>query len=106
MNDSTIALEENLWSLWSHFGRGPECSLIDENGIIRFDTPIPTLPYNAAVKFEKSEKEVDQSLDEIFNHYRQRNVEFFSMMPTVMVFWTDLAVSCPTVKLPVLRGHL
>ena len=43
MKDPTIALEENLWSLWSHFGRGSKCSLIDENGIIKFDTPIPTL---------------------------------------------------------------
>jgi hypothetical protein len=31
---------------------------------------------------------------------------FFSMIPTVMIFWIDLALSCPTVKLPVLRARL
>jgi hypothetical protein len=28
------------------------------------------------------------------------------MIPTVMAFWVDLALSGPTVKLPVLRGRL
>jgi ribosomal protein S18 acetylase RimI-like enzyme len=71
-----IALEENLWSLWKNFGRGPGCTLVDSNGVIRFDTPISSLPYNAVIKFEKSENDADDCLDEIFNHYQQRNVEF------------------------------
>ena len=76
MIDPTIALEENLWSLWSHFGRGPGCDLVDSDGIIRFDTPIPSLPYNAVVKFEKDADQADQALEEIFNHYLKRNVPF------------------------------
>jgi len=32
--------------------------------------------------------------------------KFFSMMPTVMLFWIDSAISCPTVRLLVLHGHL
>ena len=75
MKELSIALEENLWSMWSHFGRGPECELIHDNGIIRFDTPIPTLPYNAVIKFER-DSEVDKSIDEIFEHYKRRGVPF------------------------------
>jgi len=75
MKEATVALEENLWSLWSHFGRGPGCELINDDGIIRFDTPIPTLPYNAVIKFDREEN-VDEVLDEIFEHYARRGVPF------------------------------
>jgi len=76
MIDPVVALEENLWSLWTIFGKGPGCNLVNSNGVIRFDTPISSLPYNAVIKFEKSEKDADGYLDEIFNHYQQRRVEF------------------------------
>lgn len=36
------ALEENLWEMWSNFGRGPSCTLHDEGDALWFDTPIPS----------------------------------------------------------------
>ena len=75
MIDLTTALEKNLWSLWSHFGRGPKCTLVDKDGVLRFDTPIPTLPYNAVIRFNVA-ADIDRRIDEIFQHYADRNVPF------------------------------
>jgi GNAT superfamily N-acetyltransferase len=70
------ALEENLWSLWSGFGRGDGCTLHDEPDATWFDTPIPTLPYNGVIRFS-AEVNAARRIDEIFKHYRRRNVPFF-----------------------------
>lgn len=61
-SDVCRGLEENLWSLWSRFGRGDGCSLHEEHGAAWFDTPIPTLPYNAVIRFT-SEHDVDRRID-------------------------------------------
>ena len=68
-------LEENLWSLWSRFGRGDGCMLHQEPDATWFDTPIPTLPYNAVIRFT-AQRDVDQRLDALFAHYRARGVPF------------------------------
>jgi ribosomal protein S18 acetylase RimI-like enzyme len=70
------ALEENLWGLWSYFGRGPGCALHDEYGALWFETPIPTLPYNGVLRFRVKDN-VDRLIDRICKHYRKRNVPFF-----------------------------
>jgi GNAT superfamily N-acetyltransferase len=69
------ALEENLWALWSRFGRGEGCVLHETNGGLWFDTPIPTLPYNTVLRFA-SQGDVDAHIDRIFAHYRERGVPF------------------------------
>jgi ribosomal protein S18 acetylase RimI-like enzyme len=74
-SDVRRGLEENLWSLWSRFGRGKDCRLHDENGAVWFDTPIPTLPYNAVIRFT-AENDVDGRIDALFNHYSKRGVPF------------------------------
>ena len=74
-SDVCRGLEENLWSLWSRFGRGEGCCLHDEHGAVWFDTPIPTLPYNAVICFS-AEHDVDRRIDALFAHYRRRGVPF------------------------------
>ena len=69
------ALEENHWSLWSYFGRGEGCALHDTPELLRFDTPIPTLPYNAVLRFREG-GDVDARIDAIFAHYQDRGVPF------------------------------
>lgn len=69
------ALEGNLWSLWSRFGRGDGCVLHERADALWFDTPIPTLPYNAVIRFTV-EEDVDRRIDELFDHYRERGVPF------------------------------
>jgi ribosomal protein S18 acetylase RimI-like enzyme len=76
-NDRVVvqALEQNLWEMWSRFGRGDGCVLHEEADAIWFDTPIPTLPYNAVIRFA-AEDDVDRRIDAIFDHYRRRGVPF------------------------------
>jgi len=69
------ALEENLWSLWSHFGRGDGCVLHEEPVATWFDTPIPTLPYNAVIRFA-AQRDVDRLVKALFAHYQRRGVPF------------------------------
>jgi GNAT superfamily N-acetyltransferase len=79
--DAIRALEGNLWDLWSNFGRGPGCTLYEEGGALWFDTPIPTLPYNAVLRFTVTQRaegqrpsHVDTRIDTLVAHYRRRGV--------------------------------
>ena len=69
-------LESNLWAYWSHFGRGPGCSLHDEGDTLWFETPIPILPYNGILKFQ-AEKNMDQKIDRFIKYFNGRQVAFF-----------------------------
>jgi hypothetical protein len=60
-------LERNLWEMWSRFGRGDGCALHEEADAIWIDTPIPTLPYNAVLRFA-AEDDVDRRIDALFDH--------------------------------------
>lgn len=73
------ALEENLWSLWSRFGRGDGCVLHDVSDATWFDTPIATLPYNGVIRF-RATANVDSRIDAIFAHYGRRGVPFLWMV--------------------------
>lgn len=73
------ALEYNLWEMWSWFGRGPDCALHDEGDVLWFDTPIPTIPYNAILRFIVA-NDVDRRIDSLIEHYRQRQVAFLWMV--------------------------
>lgn len=73
--DPTAALEANLWSLWRNFGRGPGCSLVDEPGLLRFETPIAQAPYNAVMRFAPDEDlAADGRIEAILAHYDERGV--------------------------------
>jgi len=69
------ALEQNLWEMWSRFGRGEQCALHETDDATWFDTPIPTLPYNAVVRFSPA-ADTDRRIDALFDHYRRRGMPF------------------------------
>lgn len=69
------ALEHNLWEMWSRFGRGERCTLHESGDATWFDTPIATLPYNAVIRFSASDAG-DSRIDELFAHYRRRQMPF------------------------------
>ena len=76
-------LEENLWSFWSHFGRAPGCALREEPELLAFDTPIPILPYNGVLRFRAahwSDAKIEARIDDLFAHYRGRNVPFWWLL--------------------------
>jgi GNAT superfamily N-acetyltransferase len=80
MNDSdrkqAIAhLEENLWGMWSQFGLGSGCCLHKDGSCLWYETPIPTPPYNAVLRFQE-EDEADERIDSIFAQFKGRGVPF------------------------------
>jgi GNAT superfamily N-acetyltransferase len=84
------ALEENLWSMWSQFGRGPGCALHEDEGLTWFETPIPVPPYNMVVRFQRGDAAADAAIDAVFAHFAKRRVPFLWLIhPTAGP--TDLA---------------
>jgi len=65
------ALEENLWSMWSTFGRGDGCTLVDEPDLMRFETPIPYIPYNSVMRCRVAAPEL---VDDVLAVYARRAV--------------------------------
>jgi ribosomal protein S18 acetylase RimI-like enzyme len=70
------ALEENLWSMWSQFGRARGCALHDSAQALWFETPIPVPPYNMVVRFQADPSEADGFIDRIFARFRERGAPF------------------------------
>jgi len=68
------SLEENAWSMWTVFGRGPGCSLVDREDIMAYETPISSFPYNAVFRFRVDDSNVDREVDELLARYRERGV--------------------------------
>jgi ribosomal protein S18 acetylase RimI-like enzyme len=75
--DNLKAMEENLWSLWSLFGKGHGCLLHEDGDLLYFDTPIRTLPYNGVIRSRLTEDAADERIDAIFAHYHNRGMPFF-----------------------------
>jgi len=71
----TDALEANLWSMWSQFGRAAGGTLHDEPETLWFETPIAVPPYNMVVRFQGSQ-DSDPVIDGIFARFRERGVPF------------------------------
>lgn len=67
------AVEENLWSQWSQFGRGPGCTLYESQGALWFDTPITVPPYNLVIRF-KGPENCGPLVERIFSHFQSRGV--------------------------------
>jgi GNAT superfamily N-acetyltransferase len=67
------ALEGNLWSMWRQFGQGEGCHLVDEPDLLRFETPLPHVPYNAVLRF-RCDHRVDEAVDAVLATYRARSV--------------------------------
>jgi len=68
------AVEENFWSMWSQFGRGPECAMHADRGIVWFETPIEVQPYNMVLRCREDEE--DDAIARVFSHFQHRAVPF------------------------------
>ena len=49
-NQQMREIEAALVGHWSHLGRWPSGALVDEGGVLRYETPIPHLPYNGVIR--------------------------------------------------------
>jgi GNAT superfamily N-acetyltransferase len=69
-----VALTEaNLWSMWSAFGRGDGCTLVDTPEVLRFETPLPHVPYNTVLRFQVDD-DIDATIDSTLDAYTSRDV--------------------------------
>jgi len=59
--------------MWSAFGRGEGCLLVDEPALLRFETPLAHVPYNAIMRFQV-DRRVDETVDELLDSYSRREV--------------------------------
>jgi hypothetical protein len=69
-------IEDAFVAQWSHFGRWPGGELHDEHGVLRTETPIKHLPYNAVLRTRLETDDVDAVLEGIIARYRERDVAF------------------------------
>ena len=76
MDEITREIEEALVGHWSHFGRWPKGALVEEAGTLRYETPIPHLPYNAVVRTRVAPDEADEVVGRVADSFRRRNVDF------------------------------
>lgn len=67
------AVEGNLWSMWSAFGRGEGCRLVDEPQLLRFETPLRHAPYNSIMRF-RVDGSVDDAIADALEPYERRSV--------------------------------
>lgn len=68
-------IEENLWEMWSNFGRGPKCCLHESDDMLWFETSIPIIPFNGILRFQVHTG-VDQSIDAIVQHFGRKKAQF------------------------------
>ena len=71
----TTEIEEAFVGHWSHFGRWPHGHLVEEAGTLRFETPIPQLPYNAVIR-TRIEADPDRVVRRVVESFRRRSVGF------------------------------
>jgi GNAT superfamily N-acetyltransferase len=69
-------IEEALVGHWSYFGRWPKGALVEDAGTLRYETPIPHLPYNAVLRTRLAAHDTDAVIARVVASYRRRNVDF------------------------------
>jgi predicted GNAT family acetyltransferase len=74
VNADVAALEANLWSMWAQFGRGRGCRLVDQPQMLRFETPLTQVPYNAVLRFRAADHDADSAVAAALEPYRARGV--------------------------------
>ena len=67
-------IEDAVVAHWSLLGLWPGAALLDEGGILRFETPIPALPYNAVLR-TRLEGDVDAAITSTLAGYAARGVD-------------------------------
>lgn len=75
--DAVVAeVEEAFVAHWSLLGQWPGARLVDEGGVLRFETPIRKLPYNGVVR-TGIERDADQVIAQVADAYARRGSDFF-----------------------------
>jgi GNAT superfamily N-acetyltransferase len=76
MDEATRDIEAALAAHWSYLGRWPRGALVEEAGVLRYETPIPHLPYNGVIRTQLSEGDADREIAAVVDSFRRRGVPF------------------------------
>ena len=76
MDEQTQEIEAALVGHWSHLGRWPSGALVDERGVLRYETPIPHLPYNGVIRTAITEGDPDETISDVVESFQRREVPF------------------------------
>jgi ribosomal protein S18 acetylase RimI-like enzyme len=69
-------IERAFVAQWSLIGQWPGARLVDEDGVLRFETPIRKLPYNGVIRTSIEER-AEVVVERITADYARRGAEFF-----------------------------
>ena len=76
VDERTHEIEAALVGHWSHLGRWPPGALIDENGVLRYETPIPHLPYNGVIRTEIADGDPEGTIADVVGSFERRSAPF------------------------------
>jgi ribosomal protein S18 acetylase RimI-like enzyme len=69
-------IEAALVAHWSHLGRWTRGALVEEAGVLRFETPIPHLPYNGVIRTRVEGEDPERVIAAVRDSFDQRGVPF------------------------------
>ena len=71
----TREIEAALVGHWSHLGQWPSGRLVDEDGVLRYETPIPHLPYNGVIRTQIT-GDPGATISAVVESFQHRGVPF------------------------------
>lgn len=96
MDEFTRDIETALVAHWSHLGRWPRGALVDDAGVLRYETPIPHLPYNGVLRTTIADGDADDVIAGVVRSFGEREVSF--------LWWEHPSCSPPDLG-PRLEAH-
>jgi hypothetical protein len=69
-------IEAALAAHWSYLGRWRQGALVDEGGVLRYETPIPHLPYNGVIRTHLAGDDPDRQIAAVAESFARRSVQF------------------------------
>jgi GNAT superfamily N-acetyltransferase len=76
LSEHTSEIEDALVGHWSHLGRWASGRLVDEGGVLRYETPIPHLPYNGVIRTAITEGDPERTIGAVVESFERRGVPF------------------------------
>src|SRR4051812_14179195 len=76
VSDRIREIEAALVGHWSHLGRWSSGALVNEAGVLRYETPIPHLPYNGVIRTAITGGDPDETISRVVESFQRREVVF------------------------------
>lgn len=76
MDEVVRAIDEAFVAHWSLLGRWPGARLVDEQGVLRFETPVPKIPYNGVLR-TRIDGDADPVVAGVVSAYAAGGRDFF-----------------------------